>query len=57
MYRKGVNLSDLREELQISSKTTAKFKKKEPISLLVIGRICAYLNVSIEKVVNFEFHE
>lgn len=56
--KKNTNLSKLTEEGVISSATQAQFKKNEPVRLATIAKVCRYLNVPIEEVVevNLEDH-
>lgn len=48
---KGVSLYKLCKDLNISSRTRSKFNKNENVSLETIGKICIYLDVPIEDVV------
>lgn len=45
------------EELNISSSTLAKMSKGEPVSLVVLERICEYLNCDIGDVMSFQIIE
>lgn len=54
LYDRGIGLSELGEEVGLSTKTIAKFKKKESLTLNTIGKICVYLNVGIEQVVKIK---
>lgn len=51
---KNKNLSDLRNDLQISSATIAKIKKNDFVSLLTLAEICEYLNCNLNQVVIFK---
>lgn len=42
-------------DLHISPNTQAKFKKGDPVSLVVIEKICGYLNCKIEDIVEVYF--
>lgn len=48
---KGVGLTELGIGIGISSTVTAKFDKNENVSLDTISKICIYLDVPIEQVV------
>lgn len=51
LKEKRIALIDVEKGIGISSKVTAKFRKDEHVSLETIARICEFLNVPIEKVV------
>lgn len=42
---------DLQEDLNLSPRTVAKFRKGESISLSTVERICLYYDLPIEQVV------
>lgn len=48
---KGVNLFSIEKALGFSPTVTAKFRKNERVSLETIEKICIYLDVPIEDVV------
>lgn len=50
---KKLQRKDLIEQLNISSSTLAKMGKGEPVSLVVLERICEYLECDIGDVMNF----
>lgn len=50
---KNISISQLSDDLNISSSTRAKFKKGEYVSLQTLESICRYLNVDINDVVEF----
>lgn len=45
---------DLIEQLNISSSTFAKMSKGEPVSLVVLEKICDYLDCDIGDVMSFK---
>lgn len=45
---------ELKEILQISSATMAKLNSDKIVSLVVIDKICKYLNCNIEDVMQYE---
>ncbi len=51
---KDLQRKDLMEKLSISSSTIAKMSKGEPVSLMVLERICEYLECDIGDVVSFK---
>lgn len=51
--KKGITLSKISDDLNISSATRAKFKKGEYVSLQTLESICKYLNVSLNDIVSF----
>jgi len=51
MHFNKLLIKDLQEELGMSPKTTAKFKKGESVSLSTIEKICLYYDIPIEQVV------
>jgi len=51
---KNIKLSKMSEDLNISSKTRAKFTKGEYVSLQTIESVCRYLSVSMSEIVNFQ---
>jgi DNA-binding Xre family transcriptional regulator len=52
---KNVKLIDLVRECKLSSGTVAKFAKNETVRLDIIDRVCCYLKVPIERVVEIKF--
>lgn len=52
LYHNDLLLSDVSKDIGISSRTLAKLRKGEPISLQVIESICLYYNLTIEQVVS-----
>lgn len=50
-----LQLKDLQEELNLSPKTVAKFRKGESISLATVERICTHYKIPIEQVVEIIF--
>lgn len=55
LSEKNVQLIDLVRECKLSPATVAKFKKNESVTLETIGRVCCYLSVPIEKVVQINY--
>lgn len=51
---KGVSLIELERGIGMSSSTTAKFRKGQAVQLSIIEKICKYLDVPIEKVVEIK---
>lgn len=54
---KNLQRKDLIEQLNISSSTFAKMSKGESVSLMVLGRICEYLECDIGDVMSFRKNE
>lgn len=52
--RKNVKLIDIENSLKLSSAITAKFRKNQHVSLRTIERICFYLDVPIEDVIEIK---
>jgi putative transcriptional regulator len=52
---KNLKLIDLIRECKLSSGTVAKFAKNESVRLDTIDRVCCYLEVPIERVVEIKF--
>ena len=50
---KGMKKMELREQLEISNSTLAKFSKNEPVALTVLEKICALLDCQIGDIVNY----
>lgn len=44
---------DLKEETKLTSTTIAKMGKEQPVSMEVLGRICAALQVNIGDIVDY----
>lgn len=57
LLEKNLSLSQITEDLSISSATRAKFKKGEYVSLQTIESICKYLGVSINQVLSIEIEK
>lgn len=57
LKEKGISLIDVEKGIGISSKVTAKFRKNENVSLETIARICEYLEVPIEKVIEVKYEK
>lgn len=57
MYHNDLLMSDVIKDIGISSRTAAKLRKGEPISLQVIETICLHYNLSIEEVVKISIAE
>ncbi|MBS4195378.1 helix-turn-helix domain-containing protein [Lederbergia citri] len=54
LEEKGLSLFKVEKEIGLSSVTTAKFRKGESTTLDTIARICEFLDVPIEKVVEIK---
>ena len=54
LKEKRLSLIDVEKGIGISSKVTAKFRKDEHVSLETIQRICEFLDVPIEKVIEIK---
>lgn len=54
LEEKKINITQLSEDLGLSSATRAKFKKGEYVSLQTLESVCRYLNVSLNEIVEFE---
>ena len=50
LKKKGLSLTQVAEDLNISSATRAKFKKGEYVSLQTIESLCKYLGVKINDI-------
>jgi putative transcriptional regulator len=55
LKEKDMNTTDLRENKVLYSNTIAKFQKGESMELESVEKICKYLKVPIEKVVNISY--
>lgn len=53
LVKKGLNLTQLKEGIKVSSSTIAKIKKNEYISTRVTDDICNFLNCEIEDVIEY----
>ncbi len=53
LNKRNITLSQMMQDLNISSATQAKFKKGEYVSLQTLEAICKYLNVTLNDVVEF----
>lgn len=51
---KGLTLSDIEYKCGMSSRTIAKFRKGESTTLDTLERICVFLDVPIDKVVEIK---
>lgn len=51
---KEITCGELKDILQISSATMAKLNSDRIVSLVVIDKICKYLNCNIEQVMQYE---
>ncbi len=51
---KDLSCGELKDILQISSATMAKLNSDKIVSLVVIDKICKYLNCNIQDVMQFE---
>lgn len=54
LYSKGITKKQLREVLLLSPATMARINASEPIATETLGRICDYLQCSLDKVFNIE---
>ncbi|NGQ95452.1 helix-turn-helix transcriptional regulator [Brevibacillus sp. SYP-B805] len=54
---KNVKLMDLVRDCKLASGTVAKFAKNESVRLDIIDRICRYLKVPIERVVEIKLED
>ena len=54
LHEKGLKITDISNQLKISSRTMAKFRKNEPVSLEIINNICNYLGCQIQDIVMIE---
>lgn len=57
MFDERIAMQDLRKKTGLSSKTTAKFRKGESVSLSTVEKICAAYRIPIEQVVEIKFDE
>jgi putative transcriptional regulator len=55
LQEKGLKLIEIERKCELSSATTSKFRKGQPVNLQTINRICCFLRVPIEKVVEIKF--
>lgn len=51
MHFNKLRLKDLQNDLDLSPRTTAKFRKGESVSLTTVERICVHYKIPIEQVV------
>lgn len=51
---KGISLIELERGIGISSSTTAKFRKGQAVQLGILVKICYFLDVPIEKVIEIK---
>ena len=51
---KDMTCGELKDILQISSATMAKLNSDKVVSLVIIDKICKYLNCNIEDVMQYE---
>ncbi len=54
---KGISLYSIEQALGMSPRVTAKFRKNENVSLETLSKICDYLDVPIEDVVEVIRHK
>lgn len=54
---KKMTASDLRKAANVAPNTMAKLRRDEDVSLDVLGRICAVLNVNIGDIMDFIFDD
>jgi len=52
-----LNLQDVSKDVGLSSRTVAKFRKGESVSLATIDKICQYYRLPIERVVEIKLDE
>lgn len=57
LSKKGLTLTQVAEDLRISSATRAKFKKGEYVSLQTIESLCKYLGVQINEILVIEIEK
>ena len=57
LKKKGLSLSQVSEDLKISSATRAKFKKGEYVSLQTIESLCKYLGVKVNDILMIEIEK
>jgi len=57
LQKRGLSLSQVSEDLKISSATRAKFKKGEYVSLQTIESLCKYLGVKINEILMIEIEK
>ena len=57
LKNKGLSLTQVSEDLTISSATRAKFKKGEYVSLQTIESLCKYLGVKINEIIKIEIEK
>ncbi|OUN83028.1 MULTISPECIES: helix-turn-helix transcriptional regulator [Eubacteriales] len=54
---KKMTASDLRKAANVAPNTMTKLRRDEDVSLDVLGRICAVLNVNIGDIMDFIFDD
>ena len=54
LINKELSCGELKDILQISSATMAKLNSDKIVSLVVIDKICKYLNCNIQDVMQYE---
>ena len=54
---KKMTASDLRKAVNVAPNTMTKLRRDEDVSLDVLGRICAVLNVNIGDIMDFIFDD
>jgi Fic family protein len=57
LKKKGLSLSQVSDDLKISSATRAKFKKGEYVSLQTIESLCKYLGVQVNDILMIEIEK
>jgi len=48
-----INTTDFRRELDIAYSTMAKLKKDEVVAMVVLVKICEFLDCNVEEIVEF----
>lgn len=54
MIDRDVTREELKRELQLSSATMAKLAKGENVSMVVLDKLCSYLNCEIEGIIRHD---
>ena len=55
LERRNITYKQLQEDLKISSRTLAKLRKNEFLSIKTLITLCAYLDVKIEDVIKIDY--
>lgn len=53
LIERNITKTQLREAINMSTRTLAKISKNEPISMDVLANICRYLHCDVKDVVEF----